>query len=352
MNAATTDPSDHPPTRPSDHAVPPPPPPPGAAGAPYASSRPTAPSRPPRRPWRERLPEVVATVGAVLVVLALTGFASSTWDVLDEYGKALALAAAAAGLTVAGLWADQSGRRTFTALVPTLWATATAVLVAAVHVALQAAMPELTRVAIALAGSAGVAHAALLWRRRPDALLSQLAIVGSAVFAAGPVGTSLADRYEPGLLSELVRPVAGLLDPTVETNAFAIVAAAHLAIAIIWLMAGRALPGRPAHLARMGGSALIGYAAMEFNVLASPMGAVVALLVVLGYLVAGIVLDDVFLIVVGTIGALASGVKVIWALFSGEVAVTLTVFTVGLVMLGWAYHAAQGRDHEGEHAAT
>lgn len=285
-------------------------------------------------------------------MLALTGFASSTWDVLDEYGKALALAAASAGLTVAGLWADQTGRRTFAALVPTIWATATAVLVAAVHVALQAAMPETTRVAIALAGSAGIAHAALLWRRRPDTLLTQLAIVGSAVFAAGPVGTSLTDRYEPGLVPELSRPLAGLLDPTVETDAFAIVAVAHLAIAVAWLMAGRLLSGRPAHLARIGGSALVGYAAMEFNVLASPMGAVMALLIVLGYLVAGIVLDDVFLIVLGTIGALASGVKVIWALFSGEVAVTLTVFTVGLAMLAWAHHAAQGRDRGGEQVTT
>lgn len=115
-------------------------------------------------------------------------------------------------------------------------------------------------------------------------------------------------------------------------------------------MAGRVLSGRPAHLARLGGSGLLGYAAMEFNVLAAPLGAVVALLLVLGYLVAGIVLDDVLLIVVGTIGALASGVKVIWALFSGEVAVTLTVFTVGLVMLGWATHAAQRRDGEDEQA--
>lgn len=350
MNAPTTEPS-HPFPNPPDHGQPPPPPPPGADGPP-STSRPPAPPRPPRRPWRERLPEVVATVGAVLVVLALTGFASSTWDVLDEYGKALALGAAAAGLTVAGLWADQSGRRTFAVLVPTIWATATAVLVAAVHVALQAAMPETARVAIALAGAAGAAHAALLWRRRPDALLSQLAIVGSAVFAAGPVGTSLADRYEPRLVPELFRPLAGVLDPTVETDAFAVVALAHLAIAVAWLMAGRMLSGRPAHLARFGGSALIGYAAMEFNVLATPMGAVVALLIVLGYLMAGIVLDDVFLIVVGTIGALASGVKVIWALFSGEVAVTLTVFAVGLAMLGWAYRAAQGRDHGGADQAT
>lgn len=338
------------PTAPSD--APPPPPPPAGSGrlAPPPSGPATA--RPPRRPWRERLPEVIATIGAGLVVLALVGFLSSTWEVLDEYAKALTLGAASAGLTVAGMWAEQSRRRTFTVLVPTLWATATAVLVGAVHVAGAEALPDATRIVIALAGVAGIAHAATLWQRRRDSLLLQLATVGSAVFAAGPVGSALSDRYEPSLLPELVRPLAGMFDPTVETDAFALVAVAHLAVAIGWILLGRALPGRAAHVARVGGSALVGYAAMEFNVLASPMGAVAALLVVLGYLVAGIVLDDVFLVVVGTVGALISGVKVIWSLFSGEVAVTLTVFGVGMAMLAWAYRAAQHRDPEDEHEAS
>ena len=339
--------------RPTDPTPPPPPrsetrldhPGGGAGGVTPTSAR-------PHRPWRERLPEVIATVGAGLVVLALAGFVSSTWEVLDEYAKSLTLGATAAALTVAGVWADQSGRRTFTALVPTVWATATAVLVGAVHVASAAAMPEASRVAIALAGAVGIAHAAALWHRRRDAILLQLAAVGSAVYAAGPIGTALTDRYEASLLPELVRPLAGVFDPTVETDAFAIVAVAHLAIAIAWLLVGRLLPGRAAHVARVGGSALVGYAAMEFNVLASPMGAVAALLVVLGYLVAGLVLDDVFLVVVGTVGALLSGVKVIWSLFSGEVAVTLTVFGVGLVMLAWAYRAAQQRDGHGSTPAN
>lgn len=324
--------------------VPPPPPSPQARIDHTGGGSATTTARPPRRPWRERLPEVIATVGAGLVVLALAGFVSSTWEVLDEYAKSLTLGAVAAALTVAGLWADQSGRRTFAALVPTVWATATAVLVGAVHLAAAATMPEATRVAIALAGIAGIAHAATLWQRRRDAILLQLAAVGSAVYAAGPIGTALANRYDTSLLPELVRPLAGVFDPTVETDAFVPVAIAHLLIGVAWILVGRALPGRAAHVARVGGTALVGYAAMEFNVLASPMGAVAALLVVLGYLVAGLVLDDVFLVVVGTVGALLTGVKVIWSLFSGEVAVTLTVFGVGLAMLAWAYRAAQQRD--------
>lgn len=337
-------------THPEPNASDAPPPPPPDAGRRFqeATPPPTPPHRPttarPSRPWRERLPEVVATVGAALVILAIAGFTSSTWEVLDEYAKALVLGTAAAGLTVAGLWAEQSHRRTFTALVPLVWATATATLIGAVHLAAAATMPDATRIAIALAGIAGVAHAAALWSRRRDALLLQLATVTSAVYAAGPIGTALADRYEPSLLPELVRPLAGILDPSVETDAFAIVAVAHLVIAVAWMVLGRSLPSRAAHVARIGGSALVGYAALEFNVLADPMGPVVALLIVLGYLVAGIVLDDVFLMVVGTIGALASGVKVIWSLFSGEVAVTLTVFAAGLAMLAWAYRAAQRRD--------
>jgi hypothetical protein len=277
-------------------------------------------------------------------VVALAGFVSSSWEALDAHGKSLALATASAGLTVAGLWADTSGRRTFARLVPIVWATATAVLVAAVAVALQAALPDAGRVAIALAGAVGVAHGLVLWRRRPDAMLSQLATAAAAVFAVGPVGTSLADTYGATPLPELVRPLAGVFDPTLASDAFALVALGHLLVAVAWLVAARGLAGRPAHLARVGGSALLGYAAMEFNVLVSPMGAVVALLVVLGYLVAGVVLDDVFLVVVGTMGAIASGVKVVWSVFSGEVAVTLTVFGVGLAMLAWAYRAARGRD--------
>jgi hypothetical protein len=296
----------------------------------------------PRRPWRQRLPEVVAAVGAVLVVLALAGFVSSTWALLDEYAKALALGIAAAGLTVAGMWADD--RRGLHRIVPIVWATATAVTIGAVHVALVEAMPDATRVAIALAGVAGMTHAAVLWQTRANSILMQLATAGAAIFAAGPIGTSLTDRFDPALLPDLFRPLAGVFDPTVATDAFLIVAIAHLAMAVAWIAAGRILPGHAAHVARVGGSALLGYAALEFNVLASPIGAAIALIIVLGYLIAGVVLDDVFLVVVGTTGALATGVKVIWSLFTGEVAVTLTIFAVGLVMLGWAYRAAQGRD--------
>jgi hypothetical protein len=326
----------------ADAATNPPPPPPPPTGPPLGppTARPVTSS--PRRPWRQRLPEVVAAVGAVLVVLALAGFVSSTWALLDEYAKALALGIAAAGLTVAGLWADD--RRGLNRIVPIVWATATAVTIGAVHVALVEAMPDATRIAIALAGVAGMTHAAVLWQRRSNSILMQLAAVGSAVFAAGPIGTSLTDRFDPALLPDLFRPLAGVFDPTVATDAFLIVAIAHLAIAVAWIAAGRILPGHAAHVARVGGSALLGYAALEFNVLASPIGAAIALIIVLGYLIAGVVLDDVFLVVVGTTGALATGVKVIWSLFTGEVAVTLTIFAVGLVMLGWAYRAAQGRD--------
>jgi len=321
---------------------PPPPPPPSGPPVPPPTARPVTSS--PRRPWRQRLPEVVAAVGAVLVVLALAGFVSSTWALLDEYAKALALGIAAAGLTVAGLWADD--RRGLHRIVPIVWATASAVTIGAVHVALVEAMPDATRIAIALAGVAGMTHAAVLWQRRTNSILMQLATAAAAVFAAGPIGTSMTDRFNPDLIPDLFRPLAGVFDPSLATDAFLIVAIAHLVIAVAWIAAGRMLPGSAAHVARVGGSALLGYAALEFNVLASPIGAAIALIIVLGYLIAGIVLDDVFLVVVGTAGALATGVKVIWSLFTGEVAVTLTIFAVGLVMLGWAYRAAQARGED------
>lgn len=310
---------------------------------PRAPAPPTAAGTPPRS-WRTRLPEVVATVGALLVIAAIAGFLSSTWALLGDYPKSLVLGAAAVGLTIAGTWAEKSGRRTFTTIVGLLWLTATAVLTGAASLAALTALPDAGRLAIGVAGVVGAAHALLLLQRRPDSPLQQLAVAGAALYAAGPVGSGLADRFTWAQLpDQLGLPVAGLLDPTITSDLFVVTGIVHALIGVAWLALGGTLTGRGATTARVGGTLVLAYAAMELNVLENPLGAVAALLIVLGYLIAGLVRDDGFLVGAGTIGALVSGIRVIWALFTGEVAVTLTVFTVGLLMLGWAYRAAQRR---------
>jgi hypothetical protein len=320
----------------------PPPPPPGAALPPPRA--PAPPAAAPRRPWRSRLPEAVATVGALLVIAAIAGFLSSTWALLGDYGKSLVLAAAAVGLTIAGMWGERSGRRTFTTIVGLLWLTATAVLTGAASLATLAALPGAGRVAISVAGLVGAAHALLVLQRRPDSPLQQLAVAGAALYAAGPIGTDLADRFAWAQVpDQLGLPLAGLLDPTITSDLFALTGIVHAVIGIAWLALGGTLTGRGATTARVGGTLVLAYAAMELNVLTNPLGAVAALLIVLGYLIAGLANDDGFLVGAGTIGALVCGIRVIWALFTGEVAVTLTVFTVGLLMLGWAYRAARRR---------
>jgi len=86
---------------------------------------------------------------------------------------------------------------------------------------------------------------------------------------------------------------------------------------------------------------------MELNVLAEPTGAVAALLIVLGYLVYGLVAEDPLLIVVGSVGALVAGTRVLTALFTGEVLATITVFVAGLAMIVWAFQAIRRRTANG-----
>lgn len=297
---------------------------------------------------RERMPELVATVGATLVVLAVGGFLASTWDTISQVQKSMILGAAAVGLTLAGLWADRDGRRIFEAVVGIAWATATLLTAAAVTLAASTAWPGYGRATVAAGGVAGVVHAVALWRRRPESITQQVAVFLAAMFAAGPFGTALSDRFEWHDLFLLGEPLIGLTDPTFTSDAFLLTGLAHLGIGALWLALGHVLRAGAANAARIIGTITVGFAALELNVLTSPVGAVAALAVVLGYLLYGVWSGETVLIVVGGIGAMIAGARVLGALFSGQVTVTLLVFAGGLAMIGWAFRQTRRRRRDGE----
>lgn len=293
---------------------------------------------------RERMPELVATIGATLVALAVGGFLASTWDQISQVQKSMILGAAAVGLTVAGLWADRDGRgRLFDAVTGIAWATATLLTAAAVTLAASTTWPGYGRATIAAGGVAAAVHALVLWRRRPESITQQVALFLSAMFAAGPFGTALSDRFEWHDLLLLGEPLIGLSDPTFASDAFLLTGLAHLGIGALWLGLGHVLRAGPANAARVIGTLTVGFAALELNVLTSPVGAVAALAVVLGYLLYGVWSGVTALVVAGGIGALIAGARVLAALFSGQVTVTLLVFSGGLAMLAWAFRQSRRR---------
>jgi hypothetical protein len=301
------------------------------------------PEPPERRVWRDRLPEIIATIGATLVALAVTGFLSSTWEHISEVQKAMVLGAAAAGLTVVGLWAD-AARRPLELVVSLCWATATLLTASAVTLAGFSLGGELDRAAIATGGLAGAAHAALLLARRPSSLLQQTSLFAALLFAAGPPGTALSERWSWDHVGTLLYdPLVGLFDPSHTVDAFAVTGIAYFVIAAAWVALAGVMHGRARLLSKSFAVTAATFAALQLNVLAAPVGAVGALAIVLAFLVYGLIADDAGLVTAGAIGCLVAGVRVLAALFSGAVLVTLVVFAGGLAMLGWAFWSMRHR---------
>ena len=324
-----------------------PPPEPGTAWAPGGPPS-TATPRRRRTPWRDRLPEVVATVGVVLVVLAVAGFLSSTWEELGQYPKAMILGLTAAGLTAAGLWARSQDLASVARdyVVGLCWAAATICVAGAVTLAASTAFPGWGRLTIAAGGLAALTHALAMWSRNPRSLTQLAAAVAAGLYAAGPVGTSAHDRFGPGTADLLWSPFVGFLDPSYTTDAFLLTGLGHLVVGVALLAAARRLEGRVRSVAHTGAGVLVGYAALELNVLPTQVGAVAALAVVLGFLIYGMVTESAGIVVMGSVGALAAGVRVLAALFSGKALVTLLVFAGGLTLLAWAYHAMRQREDD------
>lgn len=313
------------------HAWGPPPPPPHAR------------SGPPARLWRDRLPELVATVGAALVVAAIAGFVTSTWDQLALAHKAMALAAVAVGLTVAGVYVD-AARQRLSRVVALVLLCASVSVAASVTLFGYAAAPAAGRLAIAAGGLAAALHAGWVLSRDPASPTRVLGLGAALLYASGPAGSALADRFATMDTDALALPVRGVLDPTVVTDHFVLAGAGWALAGVVLLAVAGHLDARARHAAVVVATVALFGAAGMLNIATNPLGALVALCTVVGYLLFGIVTDRPGVTVTGAVGVLVAGTRVLWGLFSGEIAVTVAALAVGVTMLGWAVHAVRRRD--------
>lgn len=336
----------HPPTTPTLADLPPPDP---AQGARRPDADDAGDAADPRVPLRQRIPELVATLGALLVAAAVAGFLSSSWVLLAPTAKAMVLAATSAGLTTAALWASARAAGRLSGVVPLAWAAAAAATAGAVLLAVDPLVGSDHRMAVAVAGLAAAGHAAWLVRCRPDSAVAQLVVAAALVFAAGPFSadpgaTWIGHRGES--LGALFAPLLGLFDAGWTSRAYLVTAPAYAAIGAGWLALSARTTGPARRTATASASALLAVAALHLNVLPDPAGAAVALLIVLGMTVAGVASDRPGLLVAGTVGSLVAGVRVLLALFSGAVATTIVVLAAGVVMLAWAVDRLRADDEQ------
>lgn len=296
----------------------------------------------PRRPWRDRLPELVGGIGTILVLAAVVGFVSATWEELDRYGRSLVLFGATGGITAAALFIEQRRREQLASLTSMLWLAGAGTLGASATLAFTELLDGGTRTAVALAGVLAAGYALSSSRRAPGSSLRQLGIVGGLLYAAGPFGTGVADTYGLDDLATALDPVVALFVRDVASQAFALTGTLHLVVGAGWLLWATRTTGRASRVAWVGSTVVLTYAALELHALPNGIGAFGALLVVLGYLVFGLVNERGGAVAVGATGVLIAGSRVLWSLFSGEVATTIASFTVGLALLAWAVRARSG----------
>lgn len=296
------------------------------------------------QPWKERIPEAAATIGAILVGIASAGFVQSSWQSVGHGTQAVLLGAAGAGLTTAGLWAERFQRRGLAVVTSLVLAAATALVAGAATLGAATAFPGNGRVAVLLGGVAGLVHAGALLRRRSDRAPQAAAAWLSGVYAAGPFGSALSDHFSDNLADGLLLPVAGFFDPTLSSDLHLVPGMGHLAVGVLTLAALRWTTGPARHLLRVLAILTIAFAALEVNVLATSVGAVAALGIVIAFLLYGLATEDGMLVVAASTGAMAAGVRVLFAVFTGEVVATILVLLGGLALLAWALRAMRDRD--------
>lgn len=294
----------------------------------------------PTRPWRERLAEMTAAIGTVLVVSAVAGFVTSTWEELSLVQRAVALAAVAVALTVGGVFAERAARRALERVTSLVYLSAAAAVAAAVTLLGYANDPAAARIAIAAGGLAAAAHAGWVLRRDPTSPLRATGLAVALLYAAGPAGEGAADRFSTMDPTRLLLPVAGTADPTLRTDAFLVPGVAWVVVGVALLALATRLTRHARRTTTVLATLVLFSAALMLNVLTDPVGAFVALCIVLGYFVYGRLSDQAGIQVVGAVGILLAGIRVLWGLFSGQLVVTVTVLVVGLALLAWSVRAA------------
>lgn len=309
---------------------------------------PPPPPRPTRQAtggWRDRLPEIAATIGAVLVVAAVAGFVTSSWEELDLLQRAVALAAVAVALTVGGVYVEGASRRALDRVTSLVHLSASCAVAASATLAGYAAAPGAARLAIAAGGAAGALHAGWVLSRERSSPTRTAALTLSLLYAVGPAGTSLRDRFSTMDPMDLGLPVIGAVDPTVAGDAFLVPGLGWAVTGAVLLTLSPRLGPRARRTATVLATGILLGAALMLNVLTNPVGAFAALCIVLAYVVYGHLTDRAGIKTAGAVGVLLAGIRVLWGLFSGQIAVTVAVLVVGLTLLAYALKAARDRAH-------
>lgn len=296
-----------------------------------------------RRGWRDRLPEVAATIGSVLVIAAITGFVTSSWEELTLLQRAVVLAAVSVGLTVGGAYVEGASRRALDRVTSLVYLSASSAVAASVTLAGHAAEPGAARLGIAAGGLAAAGHAGWVLRRDPSSPTRTIALALALLFGVGPAGLTPADRFSTMNPLDLGLPLVGAVDPTITSDAFLVPGVGWAVVGVALLALAGRLAGRARHTATVVATGVLLGAALMLNVLSDPVGAFAALCILLGYLVFGYLTDQVGIQLVGAVGVLLAGIRVLWGLFSGQLAVTVAVLVVGLMLLAYALRAARDR---------
>lgn len=312
------------------HDAPPPPPPAAGGGG----------------SWRDRLPEITATIGAVLVVSALAGFVTSSWEELSLLERAVTLAAVAVGLTVGGVYAESAARRGLERVTSLVYLSASAAVAASVTLLGYTVEPSAARLAIAAGGLVAAGHAGWVLLRDPTSPTRATGLTAALLYAAGPAGQTLGDRFSTMDPFDLLLPLVGTADPTLRTDVFLAPGVAWVVVGVGLLALATRLAGRTRHTVTVLASTVLFSAALMLNVLTDPVGAFAALCIVLGYFVYGRLSDQPGMQLVGAVGVLLAGIRVLWGLFSGQIVVTVAVLAVGLTLLAWSVRAARGRSEQ------
>lgn len=301
------------------------------------------PPPPPGRGWRDRLPEIAAAIGSALVLAAITGFVTSSWEELDRLERAVTLAAIAVGLTVGGVYVERGSRRLLDRITSLVYLSASAAVAAAVTLAGDAAAPGSGRLTIAAGGLAAAVHAGWVLLRDPSSPTRTSTLALALLYGVGPVGSTLAARFSTMDPADLAVPLLGALDPTVADDAFLLPGLGWALVGTALLALATRLAGRARRAGMVLGTGALFGAALMLNVLSDPVGAFAALCIVLAYLVYGTLTDQPGVQAVGAIGVLLAGIRVLWGLFSGQLVLTVAVLGVGLALLIYALRAARSR---------
>ena len=301
--------------------------------APPAASGPSAGTAKPSLPWRDRLPELAAGAGTVMLTTATIALISTTWTELSMLLQGVVLLSVAGLLTAAGRYADRPGTQTSAGL---LFAAATVAMIAGMVLTLDSQL--VSRATIAVAGLAGAALAGWAWTRHPNSSLRTAAATIALLYAAGPPGTAAGDRWSDAGLPA-ADALRGLLEPGYTTPTLALMTAGWVICAGLLALAATAGPASGRNVTARAAGLVVLAAAVLVNVSTLPGAVLVALCMSGSYLVYGLINERPLVLTVGAVTTVLIALRFLAAMFSGQVVVILAALIVGAALITWSVHA-------------